>query len=157
VLRVYFILGSFCCILGRFMNFMLYSTSLFAFYPWVCFFYMFYKFLNLFALTLTPNWIWFDSPWMPLCHYASGGKEKPKNFKTRVIMTSLWWRSWSVVSLNLLASSSSFILWPKMLEFMLKKVVRLQKREESSSHFSLIFLIFFIRMRIPGLYFRVKE
>jgi len=112
---------------------------------WVWSYSVFCVFLDLFALALTPNWIWFDSSWIPLSQLARGRKEEPEKFETKVTTDGPWWRPRSVVSLKPLASSSSFVLWLRMIKFLLSKgVIQLQKRKEELisllTHLSHIFI-----------------
>jgi len=78
-----------------------------------------------------------------MSHHARGVNEEPENFEIEVTMDGRWQRSRSVVSLKLLASSSSFILWLRMLDFMLKNgYSAVEKRGELISfltHLSHIF------------------
>ena len=98
-------------------------------------------------------WMWFNSPQTPPSHHAYGGKEDPQNFKTEVIISTLWWKWRSVESLKLLVSLSPLSLWPRMLELMLKRGYSTAEKRKHWSHFILIFLIFFISIRILSLYF----
>jgi len=142
MLTVYFILGSFCYIFREsYKCYIIIYTPILVLRLGMIFFPMFCRFLDLFALTLAPNWVWFNSSWMLPIHYARGRKEELGNFETEATIDAPWWRLRSVVSLKLLVSSCSFNLWLRMPEFMLKKGFSAADEREPG-HLSSIFMSF---------------
>jgi len=79
--KVYFILGHFTTFLRRIRNFVLVSILIFLFHAWVSFFSMFCRFLNLFALTLTPIEYVLTPYRCPQATTHVEKKEEPGNFE----------------------------------------------------------------------------
>lgn len=112
------------------------------------------------ALLLGSNMSWLpimgDEEWSMELLGLTTGKEEPKTFKKEVITDAPWWRPRSMVNLNLIASSSSFFLWLRMVDFKLKRGCSITEKEKNLSYCTYLSHTF-IGIRILSLYFSFNK